>query len=144
MAQKASMVSIGRAAGVSHATVSKVINDRWREKGITQETRDRVWRIAQEMNYRPNRLVRSVFTGRTFSVAVILPSIRMSYFTRVAMGVAAEAKRHGYHTLLSNVEQGIEDEASEIESLLERRVDGLMTSLRFDEANRANYRRLTD
>ncbi|MDD5708593.1 MAG: LacI family DNA-binding transcriptional regulator [Kiritimatiellae bacterium] len=135
------MIRVGEAAGVSHATVSDVLNGRWKRKRISPDTRDRVLRAARELNYRPNRVVRSLFTGRTQTVAAVLHSVSGLYFPRIANGIEEEARRHGYHLMISRVRRE-EDETGEIEALLERRVDGLILSPRVDAEHQANYRHL--
>ncbi|MDD5704817.1 MAG: LacI family DNA-binding transcriptional regulator [Kiritimatiellae bacterium] len=133
---------IAAAAGTSLPTASDVLNGRWRSKGISARLAERVKQAAAARHYRPNRLVRALQTGRTQTLGLILPQISGVYFPRIAAGVENEAKRHGYHLLISHVERGIEDEADEIGVLLEHRVDGLILVPRAPEPNRANYRRL--
>ncbi|MBI4028719.1 MAG: LacI family DNA-binding transcriptional regulator [Verrucomicrobia bacterium] len=133
---------IGRRAGVSHATVCDVLNGRWQAKRISQATCARVRTIARKLNYRPNRVARSLLTGRTHTVALVIPSISRSFFPSIVLGVETEAKQHGYHVLLSHVIAGLEDEVPEIEALLERRVDGLIIVPRHGAHNRENYRQL--
>lgn len=137
-----SMTDIADLAGVSQSTVSLVLSGQWRAKRLSQEVADRVLQIAREQNYRPNRLIHALQTGRTHTVAAIFFTMRGEYFPQIAIGIEEEAKRHGYHLLLSQVERGIEEEADEIEVLLERRVDGLILVPRYPLANRDNYRRL--
>jgi LacI family repressor for deo operon, udp, cdd, tsx, nupC, and nupG len=109
---------------------------------VSVATQERVVNTARRLGYRPNRLVRSLRTGRTQTVALILPSFSGMYFARIATGVQAEAKKHGYHVLLSQVVAGLEDEVGEIEVLLERRVDGLIIGPRYGQSNRDKYRQL--
>ncbi|MDD5704798.1 MAG: LacI family DNA-binding transcriptional regulator [Kiritimatiellae bacterium] len=143
MGKNPSVVAIGKAAGVSHTTVCDVLNDRWKARRVSEATKDRVLQVARELNYRPNRLVKAIRSGRTQTVALIVPVMEGEYFPRIVFGIEREAKRHGYHLLVSEVARGSgEDEVREIEILLERRVDGLILVPRHIEANRANYRRL--
>lgn len=135
-------VEIARRVGVSHATVCDVLNDRWQRKRISRQTFHRVSQVARELNYRPNRLARSLLTGQSHTLALVMPSISHSFFPHIALGVEMEAKKHGYHVLLSHVIDGLEDEAAEIEVLLQRRVDGLIIAPRYGAHNRAKYREL--
>ncbi|MDD5706868.1 MAG: LacI family DNA-binding transcriptional regulator [Kiritimatiellae bacterium] len=136
------MTEIAALAGVSQSAVSLVLNDRWRAKRLSRAIADRVIKIARERNYRPNRLIHALRTGRTHTVAAIFYTVRGEYYPQIAAGIEEEAKRHGYHLLISQVMRGIEEEAGEIEVLLERRVDGLILVPRYPVANRDNYRRL--
>jgi LacI family transcriptional regulator len=142
MRDSITITEIARRAGTSHPTVSNILNDRWQAKGISAGLAERVKMIAAEHNYRPNRLVRSLKSGRTETVSVMLPTISMTYFSSMAIGVEACARQHGYHVVISHVMRGLEEEIGEIEVLLERRVDGLILVPRYGEGNRANYRTL--
>lgn len=137
-----STTEIGRRVGVSQATVSDVLNGRWQQKRISPVTSERVLAMARQLNYRPNRVARSLLTGRSHTLALMMPTFSGSYFAQIATGVEAEAKKHGYHVLLSHVVTGLEDEVREIEILLERRVDGLIVAPRYGAQNRAKYREL--
>jgi len=133
---------IAHQAGVSHATVCDVLNDRWRQKRISAKTSQRILQTARALNYRPNRVAQSLLTGRSHTVALIMPAISHSFFPHIVSGVEAEAKKQGYHVLISHVETGLEDEVREIEMLLERRVDGLILAPRHGRHNRKKYRQL--
>lgn len=136
-----SMSGIAQLAGVSQPTVSYVLNDRWRAKRISPEMAAKVRRIARENNYRPNRLVHALQTGHSHTLAVILPTVSVEYFPRIAIAIENEAKQHGYHILISHIERE-EDEIGEIDVLLEHRVDGLIVVPRHLLKHRDNYRRL--
>lgn len=140
--RKTTIIGIAKLAGVSHATVSYVLNDQWRAKRISAKLAERVRQIAVQQNYRPNRLIHALKSGHTHTLALILPDVSTAYFPRIASGVETEARRHGYHMLISQVQHGLEDEVAEIEMLLERRVDGLILVPRYGEHNRTYYRRL--
>jgi DNA-binding LacI/PurR family transcriptional regulator len=70
---------IARHLGISHATVSFVLNNRT-DMGITEATRQRVLSAAQELGYKPNRAARALTTGRTDMIAVCLPSSVDGYY----------------------------------------------------------------
>ncbi|MDD5706039.1 MAG: LacI family DNA-binding transcriptional regulator [Kiritimatiellae bacterium] len=142
MGTRVTTKELAARTGVSRTAVSLILNNRWREQRISPELAQRVLAEAARNHYRPNALVKALRTGRTQTVAMIAPRISGEYFPRIARGIATEAKRNGYHLLLSEVADGPRDEAAEIEVLLQRRVDGLILVPWHTEANRANYRRL--
>lgn len=80
-------------------------------------------------------------SGRTHTLGVLLQNVAGEYFPRIAAGIEDEARRHGYHLLISRSLRA-EEEIDEIEVLLEQRVDGLILVPRFFPEHRANYRRL--
>ncbi|MDD5706360.1 MAG: LacI family DNA-binding transcriptional regulator [Kiritimatiellae bacterium] len=141
MKEVCSSVEVARQARVSQATVSYIINGLAKERRISAATQDRVLRTIKRLNYRTNRVAHALRSGRTHSVALLVPDIVTSYYPQFAAGIEAEGKRRGYHMLISQAPDS-EQEPAEIESLLDRRVDGLILAPRLFPANRENYRRL--
>ncbi|MCC6579620.1 MAG: LacI family DNA-binding transcriptional regulator [Phycisphaeraceae bacterium] len=140
--KRPTLAQIGRQAGVARETVSAVLNGRERQCRIAPETSARIRAVAQQLNYRPNRLVQSLRTGRTHMVALILPVLNQTFFPKIVAGVETQARQAGYHVLISQVANGLEDEAGEVEALLQCRVDGLILVPRPGPNNLATYRNL--
>ena len=114
---------IARDLNVSVVTVSKVL----RNKGkISSETRRLVLKRAEELNYRPNWIARSLATRRTFTIGLLLPDFTHPFFAEIAKAVADYVRKQGYHLLISYSDEDAAVERSEIESLLTRQVDGLI------------------
>lgn len=91
---------IARHVGVSHATVSFVLNHRT-DMGITDATRQRVLRAAQELGYRPNRAARALTTGKTEMLAVCVPSLILSpYYAEFVYHIQVAASEQEYETVL--------------------------------------------
>jgi LacI family transcriptional regulator len=78
-AQRVSLKSVARHVGLSKTTVSVVVNDAPAAKAISRETKERILKAAQELNYRPNFFARSLRQQRTFMVAMVLPEISEGY-----------------------------------------------------------------
>jgi DNA-binding LacI/PurR family transcriptional regulator len=114
---------VASLAGVSHQTVSRVING---SEGVLPETRALVEAAIAEMGYRPNAIARSMARGQTRTLACISPNLTDFTFASVIEGAEVEARQHGYFMLSSS--------ASDPESFRElvdelvghRRVDGLI------------------
>ena len=70
---------IARQAGVSTATVSRVLNDSAR---VSEDTRARVMRAIAEHNYRPNAAAKALATRRTRTVAAVIPTLEHSIFAK--------------------------------------------------------------
>lgn len=123
-----SMEQVARLAGISRAVVSDVINDRWRKKGISQQTHDRIRSLIEKHNFRPNALARSLAAGKTFTVGVQLPSSFYEHWTAVQGFLDGAFRKRGYHMSMATptVFHGKEEE--EIRHLCERQVDGLILS----------------
>jgi len=119
----ATMMDIAKDLKVSVVTVSKVLRNQGR---ISDATRKRVLRRAKELNYQMNWVARSLVTKRTYTIGLLLPEFTHPFFAEIARAVAQTVRPHGYHVLISCFEEDPELEVSEAESLLARRVDGLI------------------
>jgi DNA-binding LacI/PurR family transcriptional regulator len=118
-----SLKEIARLARVSHPTVSRAL------KGsplISQETRDRIQRIAAEYGYRPNRNARSLVTHRSNLIGCVVTDIADPFIGEVISGVERIAVQHEYSILLTNSGADPERETRAVRSLLERAVDGVL------------------
>jgi len=114
---------VAAAAGVSRQTVSRVLNDR---PDVADETRQRVWRVIQELGYRPSAIARSLVSKKTSSLGLITADFSDYFFTQVIIGAEMEARRSGYYFLLGSTERNPEDEPEYVRLLTERQVDGIL------------------
>ena len=119
------MKDIAEDLGVSLMTVSKALRS---HSDISEETRKRVMKRAQELDYRPNWIARSLVTRRTYMVGLVIPDLMHSFFAEVAKGIAGRLEPHGYQIVISNSEENIETEQRQIELLVARNVDGLIVA----------------
>lgn len=125
MAERCSCLDVARAAGVSPATVSLVLNDR-RHVAIPEPTRERVREAAKKLGYRPNRLASSLLRGRTQTVGVVLPSLASSYVANLAEGIQAAAWDRDHRVLLAHTRYEPDVEARQLDLLLDHQVDGVI------------------
>ncbi len=87
---------VAAEAGVSHQTVSRVINDNER---VSPETRARVEAAIENLGYRPSAIARSMAKGRTGILACIAPNLTDYTFARIIQGAEQEARQHGFFLL---------------------------------------------
>jgi LacI family transcriptional regulator len=118
----ASIKEVALKAGVSIATVSRVIND----KGpVAGETRRRILEAIEQLRYVPHGAARSLITNQTDTIGVLLPDLYGEFFSEVIRGIDLAARRNGFHVLVS----GFHSDRAEIEAVLRAlrgRVDGLI------------------
>lgn len=114
---------VAHRAGVSYATVSHVINN---TRFVSEETRARVQSAMSELNYRPNAVARSLRSGRTNTIGMILPDSSNPYFAEIGRVIEEEAFRSGYSIILCNMELDPAKENLYINVLMNRQVDGLI------------------
>jgi LacI family transcriptional regulator len=129
MRKKPTIRDVAARAGVSIATVSKFINSTQR---FTSAVERRVQAAIDELSYQSNPLARSMITGKTGAVGVVILDIGNPHFTNVVKGANRVALEHGYNLLFVDTD---ENQAREEELLdaLSRRVDGLIISTRMPE-----------
>jgi len=121
----ANIRDVARLAKVSPGTVSKVLNNL---PGIAVQTRERVLRASEELDYRPNRLVRGIFGRRSFTVG-LLTSDSYGRFSGPIMAGAEDALGQGELSVIMCDSRGDGGrERAHLEALLERRIDGLIVT----------------
>lgn len=122
---------VARKAGVSIATVSRVINA---SGPVSEAAAARVRRAVAQIGFRANRMGRQLKTGRSRTVGVLVPSLRNPVFADAAEGIQSAAEERGYDVLLMSARYSAAHESRAIERLLESRVDGVLLTVA-DDAN---------
>ncbi|MGI5341609.1 LacI family DNA-binding transcriptional regulator [Streptomyces sp. CA-181903] len=120
----ATIKDVAGRAGVSVATVSRVLNGR----SPVAATRDRVLAAVAELGYRPNVVARALRTARTRTLGLVISDLRNPFFTELADAVEQEARRLGYSLIIGNAGESPEQQDDQLRTLLDRRIDGLMVS----------------
>ncbi|WP_447036400.1 LacI family DNA-binding transcriptional regulator [Streptomyces sp. DSM 118878] len=90
---------VARVAGVSQATVSLVLGDKWHGR-VAEATAERVRATARELGYRPNLAARNLRLGRTRTALLVVPALTNEFFAHVHTGAARVAARHGFGVVL--------------------------------------------
>ncbi len=119
----ATLKDIARLAGVSTATVSKIVNGK--DHDIGEKTIEKVKSSIQEQDYRPNSLARSMKTKVTKTIGLIIPDVRNPFFTDLARGAEDSANERGYSLLFCNSDDDLKKEMEYINTLTEKQVDGI-------------------
>ncbi len=114
---------VAELAGVSTATVSRVINN---EKGIKQVTRSRVLEAISKSGYRVNTIARSLKTRRSKTIGLITPEIANDFFMNIARGTEEHLEKSGYSLIICNTNESVNEEARRAELLIEKSVDGVI------------------
>ncbi|MET9609823.1 LacI family DNA-binding transcriptional regulator [Streptomyces sp. NPDC006512] len=90
---------VASAAGVSQATVSLVLGDKWRGR-VSERTAGLVRDAAAELGYRPNLAARNLRLGSTRTALLVVPALTNEFFARVYTGAARVAAEHGFGVVL--------------------------------------------
>jgi LacI family transcriptional regulator len=114
---------VAREAGVSMATVSRVVNN---NPNVKPQTRKKVFEAIERLGYRPNAVARGLASKKTTTVGVVIPDISNPIFAEVARGIEDIANMYHYNIILCNADKRKEKEIRVINTLLEKQVDGLL------------------
>lgn len=130
---------VAKQAGVSTATVSRVVNH---DPRISEATREKVLKCIEELDYKINNIARSLKTNKTYTIGFICPELTNDFFMSIAKGVEDELKQHGYSMIVCNSNESIQEEGNRIALLCEKCVDGIISIPVSNEGE--HYRQLKD
>jgi len=120
---KFTMRDVARLAGVSTSTVSAVINE---TVAVSPVRKQRVLDAMAALDYHPDEVARSLKTGRTKVIGVVIPDITNAFYPEVVSGIEEAARKAGYGVLLCNSNEDADNEARHLAMLSARRVDGVI------------------
>lgn len=119
----ASIREVAKRAGVSPATVSRVINGTAR---VDEEKRERVEKAIEETGFRPNELARALYRKSSKIIGVIVPDIENPFFSELAKAIEKEAYEQEYSILLCNSDDQKEKELANLQMLAQLQADGVI------------------
>ena len=120
---KTTIVDVAKACNVSVATVSRVINGNY---PVKIETKEKVLKVIEELQYKPNIQARELIKKQTSTIGVVVPSISNMFFTNVINGIEHYFEESDYSIFLSITEHDKEKEISRINELISRNVAGII------------------
>lgn len=126
---------IAKLAGVSVATVSRVINE---DPGVADKLRQKVLQAIKETNYVPNTVGRNLRKSKSDMLLVMLPTLSNPFYSKILKGIEQAASKKGYGILVSVTHHEIKTEKKYLEMLQMRQVDGvisLFSTLSVEELN---------
>lgn len=120
-----SIKDVAKIAGVSTATVSRVLGDNAR---VTEETRQRVLDAVEQLNYRPNLIARSLRVQKSAKIGLVVSDIRNPFFTAIGRAVEDSAYDQGYSVLMCNTDENPEKEEMYLNLMHDENVAGVIFS----------------
>lgn len=120
---------VAALAGVSRRTVSNVVND---FQHVSASVRDRVEEAIAQLGYTPSQAARSLRTGRSGVIQLIVPELDVPYFAELARGVLKCAEEHGLSVLISQTLDSVERETEALNGITSEYVDGTILSAASD------------
>ena len=139
--KKTSLKDIAQQAGVSIALVSYVLNGKEKESRVGQEIAIKIRQIAADLNYQPNYLAKSLRSGKTQTIGLIIADISNPFFANIARIVEDEAKRNGYTVIIGSSDENADKSRDLLEVLIKRQVDGFIIVSAEDSAEQVRHLR---
>lgn len=128
---------VANHAGVSVATVSRVIND---TGYVHENTRQKVDEAIRQLNYSPNEVARSLFKRKSKLIGLLLPDITNPYFPELARGVEDRMQESGYRLIFGNSDEDEHKERDYIQTFVQNNVVGVISST--NDPNADTYMKL--
>lgn len=121
---KPTMQDIANAVGVSKTTVSMVLNNK--DSSISQATKDKIMKIADDLNYIPNSIARSLNTNFSGTIGIMLPDITNPFFSQIARAIEDAANSFDYNVIFCNMDNDMDKELKYTKLLISKQVDGVI------------------
>jgi LacI family transcriptional regulator len=119
------VLDVAREAGVSKATAARVLGS---YGTASPRVREKVLAAAQELGYQANELARSMTTGRSGTIGVVVGDIENPYFGQAVRGISEVARAAEFEVILANSGEDVKKEQAAVQVLLGKRVDGLIVT----------------
>ncbi|WP_248928402.1 LacI family DNA-binding transcriptional regulator [Paenibacillus hamazuiensis] len=126
---KPTIYDIAKAAGVSTATVSKVINNTGK---ISEKTRKKILELMDELNYQPSVLASAMKGKFTYQVALLIPDMDNPIYSQYLKHIEARGQELGFSIVMCNTDYNPEKEERHIALLRQKRVDGFIVASKFE------------
>lgn len=114
---------VAASAGVSIATVSHVING---TRYVSDELKDRVQKAMEELGYRPNTLARSLRSGQSRTIGMVVPDASNLFFAEIGRALEDVGFENGYSVIVCNSDNNLDKQSSYIDTLIAKQVDGVI------------------
>ena len=117
------ILDIARELHISKSTVSRALAN---HPNVHPDTRKRVLEVAQFYDYQPNMIAKSLLQQKTYNLGVVIPDIQKPFYAAIVSGIQQTASQAGYRIIITQSNESVSEETSNIEALVRSRVDGLL------------------
>ncbi|HZG87862.1 LacI family DNA-binding transcriptional regulator [Paenibacillus sp.] len=117
---------VAKKAGVSKATVSRILNGNYLQ--MTKETKERVLAVINELNYRPNVYAQGLKSTKTNVLGIVLSNLKNPFWATVLEGFEDACKKKGYSVMICNSNEDRQQEEELVRGLRYRKVDGIVVN----------------
>jgi LacI family transcriptional regulator len=126
IAQKVSITDIANKVGLSITTVSRVMSGKAEKYRIGKKSQQKIRDAAEELNYIPNHFAANLKSGKSSTIAIIVPSLTNSFFASIASEINAEVRRFGYITIIGDSDENYEIEKLVLQQMVSINIEGLI------------------
>ncbi|WP_138443911.1 LacI family DNA-binding transcriptional regulator [Sinomonas susongensis] len=123
--REATVADVARAAGVSKAQAARALGG---YGAVSEQVLSLVIAASEQLGYRPNQVARSMTTGRSNSIGVVVGDIENAHFGLALRGISDEVRDAGYTVVLVNTDEDLDAEVGAVQELLQQRVAGLVVA----------------
>ncbi len=124
--EKANITDIAKKTGLSITTVSRVLNGKSEQFRISEKSQKIVKAAAKELNYVPNQYAANLRTGKSNTIALIIPSLDNPFFAGIASNINTEIRKHGYSTIIADSDEKLDIEQTEFRQLISKNIEGII------------------
>jgi LacI family transcriptional regulator len=124
--QKVNINDIAEMTGLSTTTVSRVLSGKAKQYRIGKQSQEKVREAAKRLHYVPNHFAANLRTGRSSTLALIIPSLNNPFFAGIASEINTELRKFNYITIISDSDENVEIEKMELLQLTARNIEGLI------------------
>ncbi len=124
--QKVNITDIAKKTGLSITTVSRVLNGKAEQYRIGGGSQQKIREAAKELHYTPNHFAANLKSGKSGTLALIVPSLKNPFFAGIASKINAELRKLDYTTFISDSNEDPEIERMELQHLAARNIEGLI------------------
>ncbi|WP_258099805.1 LacI family DNA-binding transcriptional regulator [Marinoscillum pacificum] len=124
--KKTTIHEIAKALNTTASTVSRALNNNPR---ISEETRNKVLKMAEKLGYEPNTMAASLRRGHSKIIGIIVPYADRIFFSSVIRGIEEEVKKSGYNVIICQSYEKIENEVDDVNALMAAQVAGIIISI---------------
>jgi DNA-binding LacI/PurR family transcriptional regulator len=133
------IIDIAQKLGIAPSTVSRALHN---HPDVKRETKEKVKKVAEELNYIPNPIAQSLKSNKTTTIGVIVPEIRHDFFSQAISGIEEVAYHSGYTIIVCQSNESYEREVLNTSVLLHHRVAGVVVSITQNTRNGDHFQDL--
>ena len=123
---KTTLETIAEKTGYSTSTVSRVLTGKSEKFRISESTKETIRKTASELGYTPNIIAQNLRNGKTETIGLVVPDMSNPYFAEISSVIVAEAKKHGYTTIVTDTMENESSQKDSVCALVSRKVEGMI------------------